>query len=100
MAERTQTVFVSIGNSDNKLTQAEWYEFVAGVIAAMRGHCDTYLGDWYSAPFAPWQNMCCAAEVTPSNIDKLAGWLDRLRVRYKQDSIALLPGTTRLIGVG
>lgn len=94
-----QTVFVSIGNSDDKLTQREWFEFCNETIYVVTHYAIKYLGEWYSTPRAPWQNMCVAIDMDPMRVDEMAKQLDSLRVQYKQDSIALLPGTTRLIGV-
>lgn len=82
-------VYVSIGNSDDKLTQADWSDFYRAV--------DEYLrrfiihGAWQSVTSARWQNACWCLEL-PDNAPIGIGWIkDHLRdlaIKYRQDSIA------------
>jgi hypothetical protein len=99
------TVYITIGNSDDKLSQVEWYKFAADVDRAFndavkfegaRAH-----GRWYSLPNEPWQNACWCAE-WDDGLDhivrlfkhRLAG----LARDYRQDSIAWAEATTEFIG--
>jgi hypothetical protein len=82
------TVYVSIGNSDDKLTQREWSEFVGDVDDAVCLFADTIHGSWYSLPNKAWQNACWAFEVNPVRACALKDQLARLADRYRQDSIA------------
>lgn len=91
---KIQTVFVSIGNSDDKLTQKEWAKFCARTREAVNTYAATYLGEWYSKPGEQWQNMCVAADIDRNSMDHLFAELEILRVAYRQDSIAVLPGET------
>lgn len=93
----TQTVFVSIGNSDDKLSQKQWAKFCAGVREAMRAYADTYLGEWYSKPGEKWQNMCVAGDVDRRAMTGLLSELEVLREEYRQDSIAVLRGATMFV---
>jgi hypothetical protein len=85
--------YISIGNSDDKLTQAEWSDFVGQTDAAVREYAHVH-GAWHSAPDSRWQNACWCVEVSttfkvgPAERG-LRATLARLAGRYRQDSIAL-----------
>lgn len=84
----TVTVYVSIGNSDDKLPQREWSDFAeefANVIAglALRVH-----GVWFSEPSAPFQNACVCAEVCPVDVNDLKAALTATREEFRQESVA------------
>lgn len=88
-AKPTTTVTALIGNSDDKLSQAEWSEFVH----VFRMVCDT-AGDHVhffatSNGMEPWQNACCVVEVYEERLDTLMAHLTNLRQRFKQDSCAI-----------
>lgn len=92
------TVHVSIGNSDDKLSQADWSAFCAGVDAVIRNCASTVFGVWYSEPSSQWQNACWAFEPRDA--------LSRARARealshtariYRQDSIAWTDGVPDFI---
>lgn len=95
-----QTVLISVGNSDDKMTQREYSAMCAEVISIARAFALRYLGDWYSAPAAPYQNMCVAFDMStaPHAIDGLYVVLKPVRVKYHQDAIAVLAGTTTFVG--
>lgn len=83
------TVYVSIGNSDDKLTQARWHEFADLFVSIMRAHAVQIFGIWYSRPDAPFQNACVAAEI----IDEMPCRMElaHLAHDFDQDSIAWAP---------
>jgi hypothetical protein len=80
------TVYASIGNSDDELSQARWSQFVRAFRDCMsRGATEVY-GDWLSAPDSSYQNACVAiATETPLT---LKAALATLAGEYNQDSIA------------
>ncbi len=84
------TVYVSIGNSDDKLTQSEWSIFYARVDSLLENVALTAQihGRWLSPGNAPWQNACWCVEVPESAVDKLKADLANLARVYRQDSIA------------
>lgn len=95
-------VYVSIGNSDDKLTQQEWSEFVSAVedmlydapdLPVMRRH-----GAWVSRSDAPWQNACWCVEFA-AEADALAvrRELRRCAADYRQDSIAWAVAETEFL---
>lgn len=83
-------VYVSIGNSDDKLTQREWAMFVGAVHDLFHRNVDrhdvTVHGRWLSEPSTPWQNACWCVEFTDPEPFKSA--LGRLAVQFGQDCIA------------
>lgn len=87
--------YFSIGNSDDKLTQAEWSEFcrAASKIASRYA----VHGVWFSLPSMEWQNACWCVEFEGSskvsNIglkEQFEDSLSELAERFDQDSIAVV----------
>lgn len=82
------TIHVAIGNSDDRLSQAEWAEFYRQVDLFVRAAATTVHGAWASLPTAPFQNACWAITADPEPARDLQGALRRCAARYRQDSIA------------
>ncbi|MEU5258966.1 hypothetical protein [Amycolatopsis sp. NPDC021455] len=80
-------VYISIGNSDDRLSQLKWASYIHEFRAIMRLIPTEILGDWYSAPDSPYQNACIAA-VPDAGRDRLRQELELLRTQYDQKSIA------------
>ena len=87
-------VYISIGNSDDRLTQKQWSDFVLEVSAEVTslGHVH---GAWFSTPAVPWQNACWCVEFTGPDSQAEANVVAEakkvtaeLAAEYKQDSIA------------
>ncbi len=81
-------VYVSIGNSDGKLTQAEWAIFVSRVRLAIAGYAEAIHGKCYSASHAFKQNAIFSFEIEPEDAAMLREDLRVLATKYQQDSIA------------
>ena len=90
-------VYISIGNSDDKLTQAEWSAFVKDVDAAVKMYSTSQHGKWMSLPNAPWQNACWCVEVSEGATLFLKDALSTLAAAYRQDSIAYAVADTTFI---
>jgi len=87
------TVYVSIGNSDDKLTQGHWSAFVGSVRGVLRRHAAAIHGEWYSASDAGYQNACFCVEIAserdlPQKVALVKMNLERIRSDYQQDSVA------------
>jgi hypothetical protein len=93
----TRTVYVSIGNSDDKLSQREWSDFVTEVGYVMHKHCGVMHGFWLSPSDWRWQNACWCVEVTPVMATQVRAQLADLCGRFRQDSIAWAEATTDFI---
>ena len=94
----TQTVYISIGNSDDKITQAEWCSFVEDVRQALRNLALAQHGEWFSASDSPWQNACWCVEVRPIMVADLRNRLATIAKAYRQDSIAWAVAEPDFIG--
>jgi len=93
----TITVYVSIGNSDDKLTQERWAEFFARTSDAVQTFSRHVHGEWASLPNARWQNACWCFEPHPDDIDVMREVLAKLASRFGQDSIAWAVATTEFV---
>lgn len=101
------TVHIAIGNSDDRLTQAEWARFHADTDGLIRGAVEglaTIHGAWVSNPVHPWQNACWSFTVADEHRDAwqderdlLRDALSRVARTYRQDSVAWTEGVTVFI---
>ncbi len=81
--------YISIGNSDDKLTQQEWHLFFGQTALLLRRHAQTVHGQWASEPASAWQNACWCIEVgAPTTVEFIKAELVGLALLYRQDSIA------------
>lgn len=96
---KKKIVTLQIGNSDDKLTQLQWSNFVDTVgkaIALFGGKTHFSAG---SSNEKPWQNYCWVFEL---NIDPLVTQsfqkqLKEVRKHFQQDSVAWTEGNTEFI---
>lgn len=92
-------IYISIGNSDDKLSQMEWGKFYRKVdltIQGVRTAGGLIHGRWVSQSTDYWQNACWCVELP----DHLGARLrEELRIRvaqFGQDSIAWAPAPETL----
>lgn len=91
-----KSAVIQFGNSDNKLTQQEWSNF----IMAMRDvTSNIYLTHFEGASFPdkPWQNYCIVLQLEEYNVDNLILSVQMVREKFQQDSVAMLIGETMFI---
>jgi len=94
-----KTVIVQIGNTDNKLTQTEWSQFVKEIYMVFNRLTDqTHFAGGPSTD-SQWQNYCVVGTMIGPNIIELMHDLMNLRNKYRQESIALTVGDTEFIGL-
>lgn len=98
----TVNAYISIGNSDDKLTQWEWSQFVYDVQNLLTTWEDNQLitaihGTWFSLPHAQWQNANWCVEIHQDEVDGLREHLARIAHLWKQDSIALTIGQVEFV---
>jgi len=95
----TLSVYVTIGNSDDRLSQAEWASYRRDVDLLIRGAVEdaggTIYGAWVSPSAEPFQNACwCFSPPDPVHAwyerdrDLLRDSLAHLAEVYRQFSIA------------
>lgn len=83
-------VYISIGNSDDKLSQREWSNFYHDVDADMNtaGYGSRVHGVWQSGSAAPYQNACWCIELRSDDVPDLKSRLAVAAKYYRQNSIA------------
>lgn len=92
------TYYVSIGNSDDKLSQVKWAQFQASVLCTVQIYANKIHGVWYSLPVTPFQNMCIAFEChEPERLESVKAHLRILAGQYQQESIAFAKAETEFI---
>jgi hypothetical protein len=95
--EKLMVATIQIGNSDNKLTQQEWAEYVKAVHAAttVDGIETHFFGS--SEGSAAWQNACWVVAIRETEVDAMFKAVTQIRKQYKQDSVAVVLGDVRMI---
>ena len=108
----TKTVYISIANTGDRLTQTEWAAFAASLRGAVRHAAHQVVGEWVSLPWSSSQNACWCIEINPDQIFVTAAgkdvrnevWLrarlSDLAVEYGQYAITWAEATTELIKAG
>lgn len=96
-AQQSTTIHVAIGNSDDRLTQAQWSAFVADVDQTIRFWATTVHGYWHSLPDAEWQNAAWAFEIEGVGREDLRKELADAARHHHQESIAWNESTTYFI---
>lgn len=82
-------VYISIGNSDDKLTQLEWSQYVTEMLARVVSVAEITHGGWFSLPHTPWQNACwCLEFASAEQAAEAKESAIEIRTKYRQDSIA------------
>lgn len=89
-----KTVSILIGNSDDKLSQVEWSAFIHKANKLIGHRAKEIYFNGFSVPMAIWQNACWVFEIPTTQYLKLQDEMKRLRVEFKQDSIAWIDGVT------
>ena len=90
-------VTLSIGNSDNKLTQEEWSVFSSSVHVYVFQYCTHVHFAGSSPSTSKYQNAAWVFEIDEALADKLKGRLKSLCAKFNQESIAWTIGETEFI---
>lgn len=91
------STYISIGNSDDKLSQGLWSAFHHRVNVEVRKASGLVHGHWLSEPSAPWQNACWCVEVDGHQREQLRETLRHVANVYQQDSIAWADAETEFL---
>lgn len=91
------TITIQIGNSDDKLSQKLWSNFVGEIDSAIRNAADDVHFTGCSFPSAPWQNAAWVFNVAHDKRDWLIHRVTEIRQEYKQDSVAWTAGETLFV---
>ena len=91
------TVVIQIGNTDDKLTQVEWGNFVSSIKLAINLYAISVHFFGGSPTWERWQNVTWVIECNKSKISNLKKALYEIRESYRQDSVAWMQGKTVFI---
>jgi hypothetical protein len=92
-----KTLTILIGNSDDKLTQAEWSKFVDCVRGVVFGASFATHFDGGTYPNSPYQTACWVVRVTDGSGKHLRAQLAELARCFQQDSVAVIEGDTEFV---
>jgi hypothetical protein len=92
-----KTIVVQIGNSDNKLRQADWARFVKRVGEIVRAHAAKL--HFFGGPenWADWQRVCWVFDGEERRISDLKTQLSEVRKEFLQDAAAVTVGETEFV---
>lgn len=91
------TICISIGNSDNKLTQTEWAAFILdldGVIKKYEARRHFFGG---SVTWVTWQNVMWCCELPADSVDEIKRAISLVRIHYGQDAAFILHGSGEFV---
>ena len=94
-----KTVTLQIGNSDDKLTQQEWSNFVTemgGIVSIFAEQVHFHGG----SPFgAPWQNAAWifTPKMTEHTERGFRDMVQSIRAKFRQESVAVTIGETKFV---
>ena len=93
-----KTYYITIGNSDDKLTQIEWSNFIYDIEDLIRRAALEIFGVWFSSPDTIFQNACFSFSPSVDFIeDNFEEQLKIIKTKYRQDSIAVVSGKVKFI---
>jgi hypothetical protein len=95
--ETVKTIVVQIGNSDNKLSQTEWAEFVRQVEAMIREHAKAIHFFGGTENWAARQRVCWVFDCEDLQSVNLKKQLTKIREEFRQDAAAFTQGETEFI---
>lgn len=95
-----QLVYVSIGNSDDALSQAEWSRFASAVRMAVHLWATRVHADCAAEPTSAYQNLVLGAEFDEASIPLAMAELRQIAETYCQASIAWAPAAVEFITTG
>lgn len=81
------TVYVSVGNSDDRLTQQQYSGFVSLVDKVLDARVSRIHGAWVSESAAAYQNACWCVDVPEDHVEFLRLDLSAVARQFRQDSI-------------
>jgi len=93
------TVYISIGNSDDRLSRKEWADFLKVANSTITSEANQRHGRWFSSPHSEYLNACWCVQVHVIRVPRLKARLAKLAGKFKQDAIAWAEApTTELLG--
>jgi len=91
------TVTISIGNSDDRLPQKEWSEYVREVRDCVNEVAEEVHLDGGSNYDSPRQNACFVLTIQEYMYADLQKYVTDIRKKFSQDSVAITAGKVKFI---
>lgn len=91
-------VYISIGNSDDRLTQRQWAGAIHSIGGVLQVWSDKIHGFWLTPTDSPYQGACWCIDILLDKCDGLKSQLRHEAYAWKQDSIAWAPAITQFLG--
>lgn len=90
-----KTIYIVMGNSDDKLSQFEWSQFyraIDTVVSAAGNYVGVQIhGRWTALPHEPWQNACWCLAIDDGELEfvvkGMKAELVALAKEFRQESI-------------
>ena len=92
-----KTITIQIGNTDDKLTQAEWAAFVLMMKTMILGHCQQVHFFGGSNNWERWQNVAWVVMCASEKLEALKAAVADARNVFGQESAAWTVGDTEFI---
>lgn len=92
-----KTVTIQVGNTDDKLAQADWAQYVMSVKGAVFDACKEL--HFFGGPtnYERWQNVAWVITIEDERLAALRRALTDVRQCFEQDSVAITVGDTEFI---
>jgi len=91
------TVTLVIGNSDDKLPQSRWADFLRQTDHYVNFYSVQIFFSGFSKADVPWQNAAWVFLIYPANIPQIMETLKDLRAKFDQESVAWVQGQTQFL---
>lgn len=85
---RAGNFYITIGNSDDKLSQHRWSKFCASVIDTCNYYASEVFIVGHTKPDDPWQTMIVSVELPLVNVESMQEELRNIKRIFQQESIA------------
>jgi hypothetical protein len=82
------TVYITIGNSDNKLAQSVWAHFIYDVDNVLIQAQHHRFGEWHSLATTVYQNAIWCVQIKAQDVNRVKHTLSILAKLYDQEAIA------------
>ncbi len=90
------TLTIQIGNTDGKLDQSEWSDFVESVRTVLIAHSQIHFFGG-SENWMKWQNVAWVVDIDPKKLPMIKRLIKDVRQRFRQDSVAFTEGVTLFV---
>lgn len=92
-----KTVTLCIGNSDDKLPQVRWAEYIMAIETMLHKLNADVKFSGFSSPHAKWQNACWVFMLYDHKLPDFKNRVNHIRGEFDQDSAAIVVGDTEFV---